>query len=168
MSAQRRAFVLVVSTSAARGTAADTTGSTIVRWLRERGFDTPDATVCPDGDAVGATVRDALAERPDVILTTGGTGVAPDDVTPEQTAPLLDTPVPGLVEELRRRGTASTPMAIVTRAAAGFADDTFIMNLPGSPGGVSDGLAVLDGVLMHLLAQRAGTSRPGRTGHTNA
>lgn len=167
MSGQRSAVVLVVSTSAAAGAAADTTGPVIAQWLRERGFDTTDPQICADGDAVSVALRGALAHRPEVILTTGGTGVAPDDVTPEQTAPFLQVQLPGLAEELRRRGTAHTPMAVITRAAAGFAGDTFIMNLPGSPGGVADGLAVLDDVLLHLLAQRSGTGRSNRTAHDN-
>lgn len=100
----------------------------------------------------GAT---AIGQVPDVILVTGGTGVSPTDCTPEEVAPLLDVEVPGLIEELRRRGAATLPSALLTRGVAGFAGRTFVMTLPGSPGGVRDGLAVLDPVLGHLLGQRA-------------
>lgn len=155
-SGQRTAHVIVASTSAASGTAQDRTGPVISEWLRAHGFAVIGPSVVADGLPVASAVRSALALQPAVILTTGGTGVAPGDQTPEAVAPLLDVELPGLIEELRRRGAATFPNALLTRGVAGFAGHTLIMTLPGSPGGVRDGLAILALVIEHLLAQRTG------------
>lgn len=164
----RVAHVIVASTSAAAGVATDTTGPEICRWLQGRGFAVTGPVVVADGEPVGEAARAALVpaesagpagsavSQPAVILITGGTGVSPSDRTPEMISPLLDLQVPGLIEELRRRGAAKTPTAALTRGVAGFAGATFIMTLPGSPGGVRDGLDLLTEVLDHLLAQRHG------------
>ena len=151
----RTAAVLVVSTRAAAGVYADETGPIIREWLTARGFAVGDPVVVPDASVADALAA-ALADAPDVLLTTGGTGLSPDDRTPEATAALLDREIPGLMEELRRRGLAATPMALLTRGVAGVAGGTVVMNLPGSRGGVRDGLAVLDPVLDHLLGQLSG------------
>ncbi|MBS1675450.1 MAG: MogA/MoaB family molybdenum cofactor biosynthesis protein [Actinobacteria bacterium] len=153
--APRTAVVLVVSTRAAAGVYADETGPLIRDWLDARGFAVADPVVVPDA-SVAAALSEALASGPDVVLTTGGTGLSPDDRTPEATARVLDREIPGLIEELRRRGLASTPMALLTRGVAGVAGRTVVMNLPGSRGGVRDGLAVLDPILDHLLGQLSG------------
>lgn len=150
------AVVIVASTSAAEGSVADTTGPVIASWLQLRGYDVPAPIIVPDGEPVGDALRGALATSPGVILTTGGTGLSPTDRTPEETAPLIDTEVPGLIEELRRRGAQTVPTAILSRGLAGFAGNTFIMNFPGSPAAVRDGLSTLEDVLEHLLAQRHG------------
>ncbi|PII85290.1 molybdenum cofactor biosynthesis protein [Leucobacter sp. OLJS4] len=156
----RTARVIVASTSAAAGEATDRTGPVIVAWLRERGFETPDPVVVADGGPVAEAVTRALAEGADAVLTTGGTGISPSDATPEAVDPLLDVRLPGLIEELRRRGTAAgLPNAALTRGVAGFAGSAFVMTFPGSPGGVRDGLAVLDPLLEHLLDQRSGSPR---------
>ena len=152
---RRTATVLVVSTRAAGGVYADETGPIIRDWLDARGFTVGDPVVVPDS-AVAEALATALAGAPEVLLTTGGTGLSPDDRTPEATAALLDREIPGLMEELRRRGLSATPMALLTRGVAGVAGRTVVMNLPGSRGGVRDGLAVLDPVLEHLLGQLSG------------
>ncbi|WP_227497192.1 MogA/MoaB family molybdenum cofactor biosynthesis protein [Planctomonas psychrotolerans] len=152
----RSAAVLVASTRAAAGAYDDRTGPVIVGWLRERGFHTQDATVVPDGPLVGAALRAAVAARLSLVITTGGTGVSPTDVTADATAEILDREVPGFMEELRRRGAAHTPTALLTRGRAGVAERTFVVNLPGSPGGVRDGLQLLGEVLDHVLDQIAG------------
>ena len=114
------ATVLVVSTRAAAGVYADETGPIIRDWLRERGFAVADPVVVADASVADA-LASALAGAPDLLLTTGGTGLSPDDRTPEATAALLDREIPGLMEELRRRGLAATPMALLTRGVAGVA-----------------------------------------------
>jgi molybdenum cofactor synthesis domain-containing protein len=157
----RTAAVLVASTRAAAGTYDDRTGPVIVDWLRERGFHVQDATVVPDGPLVGAALRAAIAARLSLVITTGGTGVSPSDVTADATAEILDREVPGFMEELRRRGAAHTPTALLTRGRAGVAEHTFVVNLPGSPGGVRDGLQLLGEVLDHVLDQIGGGRHDG-------
>ncbi|MBW8761436.1 MAG: MogA/MoaB family molybdenum cofactor biosynthesis protein [Microbacterium sp.] len=150
----RTACVLVVSTRAAHGVYEDRTGPVIVEWLRDRGFAVQIEVVADAG--VGDALSALLAQHPSVLLTTGGTGVSADDRTPEATRALLDIELPGIVEEVRRRGATVTPTAVLSRAVAGVAGGCVVMNLPGSTGGVRDGLAVLDGVLEHLLDQLGG------------
>jgi cyclic pyranopterin phosphate synthase len=149
------AAVVVASTAGAAGTRVDTTGPVIAAWLVERGFAVDAVTVVADADIAGELAR-AVASAPSVILTTGGTGLSPTDRTPEATLALIDRELPGIAEEIRARGRAATPTAALSRAVAGTANGTVIVNLPGSPGGVRDGLAVLDGLLGHLVAQIAG------------
>lgn len=148
------AVVLVVSTSSAAGTREDTTGPRIEAWLRERGYAVT-LVVVADAD-VSAALQSAVAGAPAVILTTGGTGVSPTDRTPDATRPLLTRELPGIAEAIRARGLPHVPKAALSRGLAGTVGDTVIVNLPGSTGGVKDGLAVLDDLLEHLVAQLAG------------
>ena len=152
----RIAVVLVASTRAAAGSYPDRTGPVIADWLAAHGFEVADPQVVADGAAFAAALARAVEQAPAIIVTTGGTGVSPTDTTPEATRAVLDREVPGFMEELRRRGVASTPTALLTRGHAGIAGSTFVVNLPGSMGGVRDGLSVLDGVLEHVLDQVAG------------
>ena len=142
------ARVITASNRAAAGVYADTSGPVIVEWLRERGFDTPDAAVVPDGDPVARALEDAIAARVDVVITTGGTGISPTD--------LLDYEVPGLADAIRAAGAPKVPTAVLSRGVAGVAGRTLVVNLPGSTGGVRDGIAVLADVLQHAVDQLHG------------
>jgi molybdenum cofactor synthesis domain-containing protein len=152
----RSAHVVAASNRAAAGVYEDRTGPVIVEWLRARGYRTPDPEVVPDGDPVGAALRRAIANEVNVVITTGGTGINPTDRTPEVTAEILDYPIPGLAEAVRNAGLPEVPTAVLSRGLAGVSDHTLIVNLPGSRGGVRDGLAVLDGVLDHAIDQLHG------------
>jgi len=152
----RRAVVVVASTGAATGTRVDETGPVIRDWFAARGWVVEGPVVVGDGEPVGSVLEAALDWGVDAVVTTGGTGVSPTDQTPEVTAPLLDRELPGIAEELRRRGVASTPTAVLSRGLVGVAGRTFVVNLPGSRGGVRDGLAVLDDLLDHVVDQLAG------------
>ncbi|MGH3589401.1 MAG: molybdenum cofactor biosynthesis protein MoaE [Pseudonocardia sp.] len=162
----RRAVVVVASNRAAAGVYPDRTGPVIVGWLSERGYQTPDPVVVPDGSPVRDAVAVAVADAVDVVLTTGGTGISPTDRTPEATAPLLDRSLPGLADAIRSAGLPRVPTAVLSRGLAGVAGRTLVVNLPGSTGGVRDGLGVLDGVLDHAIEQLHGADHAGSgTGH---
>lgn len=151
----RSALVVVASTSAAEGSAADTTGPTLVSWLRGLGYETPDARVVADRDVEaamrGILARAAEGERPDVVLTTGGTGLTADDRTVEAVAPHLDRELPGVVQAFFAAGLAATPHAALSRAVAGAVGRTFVMTLPGSVGAVRDAMTVLEPILDHIV-----------------
>ncbi|MGV8969915.1 MAG: bifunctional molybdenum cofactor biosynthesis protein MoaC/MoaB [Microbacteriaceae bacterium] len=149
------AAVIVASTAGAAGTRADTTGPVIGAWLAAAGYTVDAVTVVADAD-IAAELARVVGTSPAVILTTGGTGMSPTDATPEATRAILDRELPGVAEAIRARGLAVTPTAALSRALAGTSRGTVIVNLPGSPGGVSDSLEVLDGILGHLVAQVAG------------
>jgi cyclic pyranopterin phosphate synthase len=149
------AVVVVASTGAAAGTREDTTGPLIGAWLSDRGYAVEAVSVVADAD-IAAELTRVIATGPAVVITTGGTGMSPSDRTAEATRPLLDRELPGVAEAIRARGLATTPTAALSRGLAGTAGDTVIVNLPGSTGGVKDGLAVLDELLEHLVAQIAG------------
>jgi len=152
----RTAWVITASNRAARGVYPDRSGPVIAQWLRDRGFRTEDPTVVPDGEPVGEALRAAVAAGADVVITTGGTGISPTDATPEVTRALLDYEVPGLADAIRAYGAPTVPSAVLSRGLAGVAGRTLVVNLPGSTGGVKDGLAVLETVLDHAVAQLHG------------
>ena len=152
------AAVVVASNRAAAGVYADETGPLIVDALRGWGFSVAAPAVVPDGDPVGEAIAAAVAAGARVVLTTGGTGLTPTDRTPEATRPLLDREVPGLAEAIRAHGAAKgVPTAVLSRGVAGVAGSCLVVNLPGSRGGVKDGLAVLEPVLRHAVEQVVGS-----------
>lgn len=168
----RRAAVVVASNRAADGSYPDRTGPILSGWLCERGYETPEPVVVPDGAPVREAVATAVSDGVDVVLTTGGTGITPTDRTPEAVAPLLDRQLPGLADAIRSAGLPQVPTAVLSRGLAGVAGSSLIVTLPGSTGGVRDGLGVLDGVLDHAVDQlhgsdhqhvHAATDRPSTT-----
>jgi len=153
-----RAEVVVASNRAAAGVYEDTTGPLIVDFLTELGFVVDAPVVVPDGAPVGAAIAAAAAAGTRVVLTTGGTGLTPTDRTPEVTRALLDFEVPGIAEAIRAYGVAQgVPSAVLSRGLAGVVGTCLVVNLPGSRGGVKDGLAVLRPVLVHAVEQVVGS-----------
>jgi cyclic pyranopterin phosphate synthase len=151
----RTAAVIVASTAGAAGTREDLTGPRISAWLSEHDYAVDAVAVVSDAD-VHHAITAALDAAPAVLITTGGTGLSPSDRTPEATQPHLDRELPGIAEAIRALGSTKTPTAALSRGLAGVSGGTVVVNLPGSTGGVKDGLAVLDGLLDHLVAQIAG------------
>jgi molybdenum cofactor synthesis domain-containing protein len=140
---------------------ADKSGPVLVELLRGIGCSVDGPLVVPDGEPVEAALRAAIAEGYDVVVTTGGTGLTPGDRTPEMTRRVLDREIPGIAEAIRSAGAAAgIPSAILSRGLAGLAGRVLIVNLPGSSGGVRDGMAVLGAVLGHAVDQARGGDHP--------
>lgn len=173
MSSSIRALAVTVSNRAAAGIYEDKSGPVLVEALREAGCSIVDGPlVIPDGESVAAALRDSVAAGYDIVVTTGGTGLTPRDQTPEMTRRVIDREIPGIGEALRFAGVSSgIPSAMLSRGIAGVSGSTLIVNLPGSTGGVRDGMAVLGPVLGHAVSQINGGDHPrpqsGETNHSH-
>lgn len=148
------ALVVVSSTRAAAGEYPDRSGAYLVEWLRSTGFTVPAAKVIADADLphMLSTLLNDRAGLPDVLLVSGGTGLTPDDRTPEILVPFLDRELPGVVHAFWNKGLETVPTAVLSRAVAGVVGETFVMALPGSTGAARDAAAVLEPLLDHLLS----------------
>jgi len=152
-----RARVITCSTRAAAGQWEDTSGPILVAGLRDLGIAVDDPVVVADGEPVLSALREAVSEGYDLVVTTGGTGHTPRDLTPEMTRQVIERESPGLAEAIRSYGVAhGVPTAILSRGIAGLAGATLIVNAPGSSGGARDAIAALSPVLLHALDQAVG------------
>lgn len=157
------AAILTVSDGVSAGVRDDSSGDLLEGLLREDGFEVERRIVSDDADLIATTVRELADSGVSVVLTTGGTGFAPRDVTPEATRSVVEREAPGLAEAIRADAIARTPHALLSRGTAGLLGATLIVNLPGSPGGCRDGFAVIQPALRHGLELAAGdTSTPHR------
>lgn len=153
-----KAHVITASNRAAAGVYEDTGGPLIVEALQELGFDVTGPVVVPDGDPVAGAIAAAIEDGARAVLTTGGTGLTPTDLTPEATRPFLEREVPGIAEAIRAEGTSKgVPTSALSRGLAGVSGQTLIVNLPGSRGGVKDGLSVVVPLLRHAVEQIVGS-----------
>lgn len=148
-----KAAIITISDKGARGERIDLSGQEIARLLKEIGAEVVHMAIIPDEkDEIAAAICECADEKAcDLILTTGGTGVSPRDVTPEATLSVVDRVVPGLAEEMRRASATITPHALLSRAVAGIRNKTLVINLPGSPKGARENLSVILTALPHAV-----------------
>lgn len=159
----KRALVITVSDGVSAGVRDDASGAAVADRLEVLGFTVGRAVVADDGAAIASTLRDGATDH-DLVITTGGTGLTPRDVTPQATASVIDYDIPGLGEAMRAAGRATTPFADLSRGVAGVAGRALIVNLPGSPKGALESLAAIEAVLDHALETLAGPFDHGAGG----
>jgi molybdenum cofactor synthesis domain-containing protein len=155
-----RTLAVTVSNRASAGVYEDRSGPVLAGLLRDLGCEVDGPVVVPDGEPVEKVLRDAVAQGYDAVVTSGGTGLTPTDRTPEMTRRVIEREIPGIAEAIRLTGREKVPSAILSRGLAGVAGRTLIVNLPGSTGGVRDGMAVLGEVLGHAVDQIGGGDHP--------
>lgn len=155
--------VVTCSNRSASGERPDDSGPLLAGLLADAGHDVvSQVVVADDVEAIRTAVRDGIAAGADAVVTSGGTGLTPTDVTPEAVRPLLDREIPGLADAIRLANRDRVPTSVLSRGVAGAIGATLVVTLPGSPGGVRDGIAVLLPVLQHAVDQlRGGDHRPG-------
>ncbi len=154
-----KAFVLTVSDGVSAGSREDRSGPALARLLGDAGFEVERAVVADEREAITRAIWDAVAAGADLVVSTGGTGLGPRDVTPQATLPLLDYEVPGLAEEMRRAGLAKTPMAMLSRSLAGVRGSSLVLSLPGSEKGATESLEAVLPVIPHALQLLKGDTK---------
>jgi molybdenum cofactor synthesis domain-containing protein len=153
----KRAVVITASNRAFNGVYEDRSGQILLAGLRQLGYEIPQVTLLPDdADQIASAIKGAIAAEVDLVVTTGGTGVSPFDLTPEATEPLVAKKMPGILEALRAYAREKVPTTDLSRGVAGVTNKTLIINLPGSPGGAKDGLVIIERLASHIHDQIAG------------
>jgi molybdenum cofactor synthesis domain-containing protein len=153
----KRAAVITASNRAFNGVYEDKSGQILLEGLKSLGYQIDAVQVLPDDvEKISSAIKSAIKDGVDLLVTTGGTGVSPFDVTPEATAPLIEKEMPGILEALRAYSREKVPTTDLSRGAAGVTNKTLIINLPGSPGAATDGLVIIERLASHIHDQLAG------------
>ena len=153
----KRAAIITASNRAFNGVYEDKSGQILLEGLKTLGYQIDDVQVLPDDvEKISSAIKSAIKNGVDLLVTTGGTGVSPFDVTPEATAPLIEKEMPGILEALRAYSRDKVPTTDLSRGAAGVTNKTLIINLPGSPGAAKDGLVIIERLASHIHDQLAG------------
>ena len=153
----KRAAVITASNRAFNGVYEDTSGQILLKGLKALGYQIDAVEVLPDDiEKIASAIKSGIKDGLDLVVTTGGTGISPFDVTPEATAPLIEKEMPGILEALRAYSRDKVPTTDLSRGAAGVTNKTLIINLPGSPGAAKDGLVIIERLASHIHDQLAG------------